>query len=85
MLIDLNMNPSPRYGLIVTEDRSVLKLRESASRVGNLQCLVLEARGSVRRASGFVHNGQHRSRTREGRITSGWPTIRPETAQRTAE
>ncbi len=29
MLIDLNMNTSPQHGLIVTQDRSFLKPRES--------------------------------------------------------
>src|SRR5215831_18582829 len=44
------MNASPRDGFIVTQDRFSLK----RLRGRNLQCTLIRARGSVRRASGLV-------------------------------
>ena len=49
MLIDLSINASPQDGLILTQDRSFLKPRESGTSPDPYS-----ARGSVRRASGLV-------------------------------
>jgi hypothetical protein len=55
MIIDLSMTPQFTIRLIVTRDRSFFKL---ATLEFPMRCRLHRARGSVRRASGFVLTGK---------------------------